>query len=103
MRRILSTVTADSNVVERLTQLYRTFKHNLIAVMEYESKPYLGPIPFLRDSGRMGLFKNIGGDETVFWNSVALMGIDTQDIEGEHFTCISGEHAKDVAKRVGLR
>ena len=103
MRRILSTVTADSNVVERLTQIYRTFKHNLIAVMEYESKPYLGPIHFLRDSGRMGLFKNIGGDETVFWNSVALMGIDTQDIEGDHFTCISGEHAKDVAKRVGLR
>lgn len=41
MRRILSTVTADSNVVERLTQIYRTFKHNLIAVMEYESNPIL--------------------------------------------------------------
>jgi len=50
----------------------------------------------------MGLFKNIGGDETAFWNDVAFMGADTQDIGGDHFTCISGEHAKDVAKRVGL-
>ena len=70
--------------------------------MEYESKPYLGPIHFLRDSGRMGLFKNIGGDETVS-GTASPHGIDTQDIEGDHFTCISGEHAKDVAKRVGLR
>lgn len=102
MRRIISTVTADDNVASRLIQIFKTFKHNLIAVMEYEPKPYLGSIHFLRDSGRMGLFKNIGGDETAFWNDVAFMGADTQDIGGDHFTCISGEHAKDVAKRVGL-
>ncbi len=86
---------SGSYTPEQMTRFFRTFRQSVFAITRYRPDPYAGDITFLRHSGA---YPFPGSREAVtdYWEELALGELDIVDIPGDHYDCLSVEHAPRV-------
>ncbi|MEW1842598.1 amino acid adenylation domain-containing protein [Nonomuraea angiospora] len=98
--RLAAVARALGHPPERVDLAYRVFRQSFTAVTHYDPEPYAGDITFLRQRGVTNLVPTLQDDMTDFWQNLCLGRLTVLDIEGDHFSCLSGPYAADVAKQV---
>jgi pyochelin synthetase len=98
--RLAAVARALGHPPERVDLAYRVFRQSFTAVTHYDPEPYAGDITFLRQRGVTNLVPTLQDDMTAFWQNLCLGRLTVLDIEGDHFSCLSGPYAPDVAKLV---
>ncbi|MEV6033895.1 amino acid adenylation domain-containing protein [Nonomuraea sp. NPDC052116] len=98
--RLAAVARALGHPQERVDLAYRVFRQSFTAVTHYDPEPYAGDITFLRQRGVTNLVPTLQDDMTDFWQNLCLGRLTALDIEGDHFSCLSGPYAADVAKLV---
>ncbi|MFI6739554.1 amino acid adenylation domain-containing protein [Nonomuraea sp. NPDC050451] len=98
--RLAAVARALGHPPERVDLAYRVFRQSFTAVTHYDPEPYAGDITFLRQRGVTNLVPTLQDDMTAFWQNLCLGRLTALDIEGDHFSCLSGPYAADVAKLV---
>ncbi|MBE1587055.1 non-ribosomal peptide synthetase [Nonomuraea angiospora] len=98
--RLAAVARALGHPPERVDLAYRVFRQSFTAVTHYDPEPYAGDITFLRQRGVTNLVPTLQDDMTDFWQNLCLGRLTVLDIEGDHFSCLGGPYAADVAKQV---
>ncbi|MEV4579791.1 amino acid adenylation domain-containing protein [Nonomuraea jabiensis] len=98
--RLAAVARALGHPQERVDLAYRVFRQSFTAVTHYDPEPYAGDITFLRQRGVTNLVPTLQDDMTDFWQNLCLGRLTALDIEGDHFSCLSGPYAAGVAKLV---
>ncbi|HSA48743.1 MAG TPA: methyltransferase, partial [Yinghuangia sp.] len=95
--RMCEAVPASAGTYEHdhMTRLFRTFRQSVFAITRYEPEPYAGDITFLRHSGAYP-FPGSRDAVTAHWQDLTLGDLRILDIEGDHFSCLSVDHAPGV-------
>ncbi|GHJ35184.1 non-ribosomal peptide synthetase [Streptomyces sp. TS71-3] len=83
---------AGTYTPEHMTRLFRAFRQSVFAITRYDAEPYAGDITFLRHGGA---YPFPGSKEAVtrYWEDLVLGELRILDIPGDHFSCMSVEHA----------
>ncbi|MFC4034728.1 amino acid adenylation domain-containing protein [Streptomyces polygonati] len=84
---------------DHMTRLFRAFRQSVFAITRYDAEPYADDITFLRHSGA---YPFPGSKEAVteYWEELTLGSLNILDIPGDHFSCLSVEHAPAVLKHL---
>lgn len=97
--RMCEAVPASAGTYEHdhMTRLFRTFRQSVFAITRYAPEPYAGDITFLRHSGAYP-FPGSRDAVTAHWRDLTLGDLRILDIEGDHFSCLTVDHAPGVLK-----
>jgi pyochelin synthetase len=89
--------SAGTYAPDHMTRLFMAFRQSVFAITRYDADPYAGDITFLRHSGA---YPFPGSKEAVteYWEDLTLGELRILDIAGDHFSCLSVEHAPAVLK-----
>ncbi|MFD0662838.1 thioesterase domain-containing protein [Thermocatellispora tengchongensis] len=97
--RMCEAVPASAGMYEpeHMMRLFRTFRQSVFAITRYDPEPYAGDITFLRHSGA---YPFPGSKEAVtqHWEELCLGDLRIVDVAGDHFSCLSVQHAPGVLK-----
>ncbi|MER5550623.1 amino acid adenylation domain-containing protein [Streptomyces sp. NPDC002793] len=85
---------------EHMTRLFLAFRQSVFAITRYDAEPYAGDITFLRHDGAYP-FPGSKDAVTAYWHELALGDLDIVDIGGDHYSCLSVEHAPTILKTLG--
>ncbi|MEV6318358.1 amino acid adenylation domain-containing protein [Streptomyces sp. NPDC051776] len=89
--------SAGSFEPDHMTRLFLAFRQSVFAITRYDAEPYAGDITFLRHSGAYP-FPGSKAAVTTYWEELALGELSIVDIAGDHFSCLSVDHAPAVLK-----
>ncbi|WP_436775930.1 amino acid adenylation domain-containing protein [Yinghuangia sp. YIM S09857] len=97
--RMCDAVPAAAGTYEpdHMNRLFRTFRQSVFAITRYQAEPYAGDITFLRHSGAYP-FPGSRDAVTEHWHDLALGELRILDIPGDHFSCLSVDHAPGILK-----
>lgn len=82
---------------EHMTRLFLAFRQSVFAITRYDAEPYAGDITFLRHDGAYP-FPGSKDAVTTYWEDLALGELHIVDIGGDHYSCLSVEHAPGILK-----
>jgi thioesterase domain-containing protein len=85
---------SDPRHIERL---FRVFKSNIQALVEYEPRKYPGRITFFRARQR---FDDSPSDTLEGWDALASEGVELHVTPGTHYSMIEMPHAESLAVRL---
>ncbi|MEU9891023.1 amino acid adenylation domain-containing protein [Sphaerisporangium sp. NPDC051011] len=85
---------------DHMTRLFSAFRQSVFAITRYNAEPYAGDITFLRHDGAYP-FPGSKAAVTEYWEELTLGDLDIIDIGGDHFSCLSVEHAPAILKILG--
>ncbi|HEX8282859.1 MAG TPA: amino acid adenylation domain-containing protein [Pyrinomonadaceae bacterium] len=74
-------------------RLYQVFKTNVLAMMNYEPRPWHGRVTLFRAERQEGV-GYVGGD----WKDFALEGVEQFEVPGDHFTMVRPPHVETLAE-----
>lgn len=89
--------SAGSYEPDHMTRLFSAFRQSVFAITRYTAEPYAGDITFLRHDGAYP-FPGSKAAVTEYWEELALGDLTILDIDGDHFSCLSVEHAPAILK-----
>ncbi|MFE7623127.1 amino acid adenylation domain-containing protein [Streptomyces sp. NPDC057509] len=89
--------SAGSYEPDHMTRLFLAFRQSVFAITRYDAEPYAGDITFLRHDGAYP-FPGSKGAVTTYWEELTLGDLDIVDIGGDHYSCLSVEHAPGILK-----
>jgi pyochelin synthetase len=92
--------SAGSYEPDHMTRLFSAFRQSVFAITRYDAEPYAGDITFLRHDGAYP-FPGSKAAVTEYWEELTLGDLEIIDIGGDHFSCLSVEHAPAVLKVLG--
>jgi pyochelin synthetase len=92
--------SAGSYEPDHMTRLFSAFRQSVFAITRYTAEPYAGDITFLRHDGAYP-FPGSKAAVTEYWEELTLGDLEIIDIGGDHFSCLSVEHAPAVLKTLG--
>ncbi|MGP2438409.1 amino acid adenylation domain-containing protein [Streptomyces sp. JW3] len=92
--------SAGTYAPDHMTRLFLAFRQSVFAITRYAAEPYAGDITFLRHDGAYP-FPGSKDAVTAYWEELALGDLDIVDIGGDHYSCLSVEHAPGVLKTLG--
>ncbi|MGQ4512789.1 amino acid adenylation domain-containing protein [Streptomyces sp. DW26H14] len=97
--RMCEAVPASAGTYEpdHMTRLFRAFRQSVFAITRYDAEPYAGDITFLRHDGAYP-FPGSKHAVTTYWEELTLGDLDIVDIGGDHYSCLSVEHAPGILK-----
>ncbi|MFE5076192.1 non-ribosomal peptide synthetase [Streptomyces halstedii] len=100
--RMCEAVPASAGTYEpdHMTRLFLAFRQSVFAITRYDAEPYAGDITFLRHDGAYP-FPGSKDAVTTYWEELALGDLDIIDIGGDHYSCLSVEHAPGILKTLG--
>ncbi|RCG28575.1 amino acid adenylation domain-containing protein [Sphaerisporangium album] len=100
--RMCEAVPASAGSYEpgHMTRLFSAFRQSVFAITRYHAEPYAGDITFLRHDGAYP-FPGSKAAVTGYWEELTLGDLEIVDIGGDHFSCLSAEHAPAVLKILG--
>ncbi|MEU6018727.1 amino acid adenylation domain-containing protein [Streptomyces sp. NPDC047515] len=100
--RMCEAVPASAGTYEpdHMTRLFLAFRQSVFAITRYEAEPYAGDITFLRHDGAYP-FPGSKDAVTTYWEELTLGDLDIVDIGGDHYSCLSVEHAPGILKTLG--
>nr|WP_180218857.1 non-ribosomal peptide synthetase [Streptomyces albus] len=85
---------------DHMTRLFLAFRQSVFAITRYHPEPYAGDITFLRHDGAYP-FPGSKEAVTAYWEELTLGDLDIVDIGGDHYSCLSVEHAPGILKTLG--
>lgn len=85
---------------DHMTRLFLAFRQSVFAITRYDAEPYAGDITFLRHDGAYP-FPGSKDAVTAYWEELTLGDLDIVDIGGDHYSCLSVEHAPGILKVLG--
>ncbi|WP_162240361.1 non-ribosomal peptide synthetase [Nocardia arizonensis] len=88
---------------EALVELRAIFTHSLRAVARYPGEPTFTDVRFLRQRGDVHFLPTLKEDMTEFWRASCLGDLVIDDIDGNHFDCLTGPNADAVARGLAAR
>jgi amino acid adenylation domain-containing protein len=71
---------------QELLALFHIFLHNLKALLGYGPMPFAGPLTLIRSSST----SREQNDPSLGWSSLALGRFETHEIEGDHYSIVTG-------------
>ncbi|GAA1464315.1 amino acid adenylation domain-containing protein [Nocardiopsis exhalans] len=86
--------------LEEFTRYFGVFRQSMHAVSRHRPAPYAGRVTLLRNSESSTLLPGTRADVAAFWQGVCVGGPTVHDIPGDHFGCVSAEHAPDLGARL---
>lgn len=86
--------------VDSLVGARQVFAQSMAAVAAWDEPAFLGRMQFIRQRGRIGFLPGLGADMTRFWQELCLGALRIDDVEGDHFDCLSGPRAAHIARLV---
>ncbi|MFF3438558.1 amino acid adenylation domain-containing protein [Streptosporangium sp. NPDC002721] len=89
--------SAGSYEPDHMTRLFSAYRQSVFAITRYSAEPYAGDITFLRHDGAYP-FPGSKAAVTEYWQELTLGDLEIIDIGGDHFSCLSVEHAPAVLK-----
>ncbi|WP_320783231.1 non-ribosomal peptide synthetase [Streptomyces sp. CRN 30] len=89
--------SAGTYAPDHMTRLFRAFRQSVFAITRYTAEPYAGDITFLRHDGAYP-FPGSKDAVTAYWADLTLGDLDIVDIGGDHYSCLSVEHAPGILK-----
>ncbi|WP_326830031.1 amino acid adenylation domain-containing protein [Streptosporangium sp. NBC_01810] len=89
--------SAGSYEPDHMTRLFSAYRQSVFAITRYTAEPYAGDITFLRHDGAYP-FPGSKAAVTEYWQELTLGDLEIVDIGGDHFSCLSAEHAPAVLK-----
>ncbi|WP_018565874.1 non-ribosomal peptide synthetase [Streptomyces sp. PsTaAH-124] len=97
--RMCEAVPASAGTYEpdHMTRLFLAFRQSVFAITRYDAEPYAGDITFLRHDGAYP-FPGSKDAVTAYWEELTLGDLDILDIGGDHYSCLSVEHAPGILK-----
>ncbi|MFJ8790600.1 amino acid adenylation domain-containing protein [Streptomyces sp. NPDC102462] len=97
--RMCEAVPASAGTYEpdHMTRLFLAFRQSVFAITRYDAEPYAGDITFLRHDGAYP-FPGSKDAVTAYWEELTLGDLDLVDIGGDHYSCLSVEHAPGILK-----
>jgi pyochelin synthetase len=100
--RMCEAVPASAGTYEpdHMTRLFLAFRQSVFAITRYDAEPYAGDIAFLRHDGAYP-FPGSKDAVTTYWEELTLGDLDIIDIGGDHYSCLSVEHAPGILKTLG--
>ncbi|MER6526865.1 amino acid adenylation domain-containing protein [Streptomyces sp. NPDC001508] len=100
--RMCEAVPASAGTYEpdHMTRLFLAFRQSVFAITRYDAEPYAGDITFLRHDGAYP-FPGSKDAVTAYWKELTLGDLDIVDIGGDHYSCLSVEHAPGILKTLG--
>ncbi|MDG9693357.1 amino acid adenylation domain-containing protein [Streptomyces sp. DH17] len=100
--RMCEAVPASAGTYEpdHMTRLFLAFRQSVFAITRYDAEPYAGDITFLRHDGAYP-FPGSKDAVTAYWEELTLGDLDIVDIGGDHYRCLSVEHAPGILKVLG--
>ncbi|WP_327250077.1 non-ribosomal peptide synthetase [Streptomyces sp. NBC_01320] len=100
--RMCEAVPASAGTYEpdHMTRLFLAFRQSVFAITRYDAEPYAGDITFLRHDGAYP-FPGSKDAVTTYWEDLTLGDLDIVDIGGDHYSCLSVEHAPGILKTLG--
>ncbi|NLE80311.1 MAG: methyltransferase [Rhodococcus sp.] len=98
VRSALGTDGRDGITDDVLLGMRETFVHSVAAVAAWRQPVMLTPATFLRQEKPMSYLPSLGEDMSAFWRSHCVGGLGVIDVAGDHFTCLTGENAQNVAQ-----
>ena len=99
----LALLAADSDgqwSTDSLRGARQVFAQSMAAVAAWDEPAFLGRMRFIRQRGRIGFLPGLGADMTRFWQEQCLGELRIDEVEGNHFDCLSGPHAARIARLV---
>ncbi|WP_426499520.1 amino acid adenylation domain-containing protein [Streptomyces sp. D54] len=102
IERMCAAVPASAGTYEpdHMTRLFLAFRQSVFAITRYDAEPYAGDITFLRHDGAYP-FPGSKDAVTTYWEELTLGDLDIVDIGGDHYSCLSVEHAPGILKTLG--
>ncbi|MEX5710660.1 amino acid adenylation domain-containing protein [Parafrankia sp. FMc6] len=99
IERMCAVVPASAGMYEpdHMMRLFRTFRQSVFSISRYRPEPYAGDVTFLRHSGTYP-FPGSRDAVTAQWDEVCLGDLSIVDVPGDHFSCLSVEHAPGVLR-----
>ncbi|MGN9841243.1 amino acid adenylation domain-containing protein [Nonomuraea sp. H19] len=97
--RAASAVAGQEMRPELVSGMFRVFRQSFRSA-RFTPEPYAGDIRFLRPSGASGFAPGMDDMTLDFWRRVCVGEFDLADIEGNHFTCITDPHVRQVAEHI---
>ncbi|WP_399141826.1 amino acid adenylation domain-containing protein [Streptomyces sp. NBUA17] len=100
--RMCEAVPASAGTYEpdHMSRLFLAFRQSVFAITRYTAEPYAGDITFLRHDGAYP-FPGSKDAVTTYWEELTLGDLDIVDIGGDHYSCLSVEHAPGILKTLG--
>ncbi|MFJ6215173.1 amino acid adenylation domain-containing protein [Streptomyces sp. NPDC092296] len=92
--------SAGTYAPDHMTRLFLAFRQSVFAITRYDAEPYAGDITFLRHDGAYP-FPGSKDAVTTYWEELTLGDLDIVDIGGDHYSCLSVEHAPGILKTLG--
>ncbi|MFK4803712.1 amino acid adenylation domain-containing protein [Streptomyces sp. MPA0124] len=92
--------SAGTYTPDHMTRLFLAFRQSVFAITRYDAEPYAGDITFLRHDGAYP-FPGSKDAVTAYWEELTLGDLDIVDIGGDHYSCLSVEHAPGILKTLG--
>jgi pyochelin synthetase len=92
--------SAGTYAPDHMTRLFLAFRQSVFAITRYDAEPYAGDITFLRHDGAYP-FPGSKDAVTAYWEELTLGDLDIVDIGGDHYSCLSVEHAPGILKTLG--
>ncbi|MBZ6204382.1 amino acid adenylation domain-containing protein [Streptomyces olivaceus] len=92
--------SAGSYEPDHMSRLFLAFRQSVFAITRYTAEPYAGDITFLRHDGAYP-FPGSKDAVTTYWEELTLGDLDIVDIGGDHYSCLSVEHAPGILKTLG--
>lgn len=86
--------------VDSLLGTRQVFAQSMAAVAAWDEPAFLGDLQFIRQRGRIDFLPGLGADMTRFWQEQCLGALRIDDVEGNHFDCLSGPRAARVAELI---
>jgi pyochelin synthetase len=88
---------AGSYEPDHMMRLFLAFRQSVFSISRYHPEPYAGDITFLRHSGAYP-FPGSRDAVTAQWEEMCLGELRIVDVPGDHFSCLSIEHAPGVVR-----
>ena len=80
---------------ERLQRLHDVYRANRLALEGYEPRPYPGRAVLIRAGSNLGIFDD---DSAPGWNGLALGGVTTHHLPGDHYTIMQRPTVERLAE-----
>jgi phthiocerol/phenolphthiocerol synthesis type-I polyketide synthase D len=93
---------------DRAGRLYDVFRANILAIEQYELRPYSGPVVLLRAIEAIEALAPLGiadphaDDPSAGWASL-LPSLEVLEVPGDHETMLHEPHVRIVASRLASR
>ncbi len=97
--RAASEATGQQMPAEMVGAMFRVFRQSFLSA-RFTPAPYAGDIRFLRPRGSSGFAPGMDETTLAFWRDVCIGQVQVTDIEGNHFSCIEGYNARQVAELI---